>query len=152
MLSKGIGQIRAELNKLSKQGTAVLAVMSILSGGWCLYWYEQWREWKRVNDTVLAYELPGTPAEAREQQLAKWKGKHGDVLHDVQQQAETCGIQIHSFSALQRERQQYELELSGTYGDYIYFLNNLEREIPLAEIFIVRMEYENGRIAAVMKI
>ena len=144
--------MQAELNKWPKHGTAALVIMLILSSGWCLYWYEQWREWKRVNDTVLAYELPNVPAEVRERHLANWKEKDVDVLHDVQQQAETCGIQIHSFSALQRERQQYEIELSGAYGDYIYFLNNLEREIPLVEISIVRIEYENGRIAAVMKI
>ena len=84
--------------------------------------------------------------------IRKWQGADEDVLDIVQRQADACGLQVLSFYASPQEKSRYHVELSGAYGSYIHFFNQMEREGPLFSVSLERMERCGDAVLAVIKI
>lgn len=88
----------------------------------------------------------------REDIIRKWQGTDEDALNVVQRQADACGLQVLSFYTSPQEKSRYNVELSGSYGSYIHFFNQMERESPLFSISLERMERCGDAVLAVIKI
>lgn len=130
----------------------ILLAVLLLASIRCMYWYRQWQAWKTVNDRIFSYEVSSTKWKDREEVIGKWQGADREVLDIIQREADACGLRVLSFYASPQEKSQYNVELSGSYGNYIYFFNQLEREGPFLTVSLVRMERQDDGIAAVIKI
>lgn len=130
----------------------ILLVLLLLSFVHCAYWYRQWQAWKAVNGRICSYEVTAAEWKDREEIIRKWQGADEDVLDIVQRQADACGLQVLSFYASPQEKSRYHVELSGAYGSYIHFFNQMEREGPLFSVSLERMERCGDAVLAVIKI
>lgn len=136
---------------------ACLMVLAVLLGMplCCIYWYGQWQDWKSVNDQICSYDtdiLFQDHLKEREQTLKQWQHAGKDNLDIVQHQASIYGLQIISFYASPQEKGEYEIEMTGSYGSYIYFFNALEQSHPWICISLVQMEKQDDHISAIIKI
>jgi hypothetical protein len=129
----------------------ILLVLLLLSSVHCAYWYRQWQAWKTVNNRIFSYKT-AMEWKDREDIIRKWQGTDEDALNVVQRQADACGLQVLSFYTSPQEKSRYNVELSGSYGSYIHFFNQMEREGPLFSISLERMERCGDAVLAVIKI
>lgn len=129
----------------------ILLALLLLSSVHCAYWYRQWQAWKAANNRICSYKT-AMEWKDREDIIRKWQGTDEDALNVVQRQADACGLQVLSFYTSPQEKSRYNVELSGSYGSYIHFFNQMEREGPLFSIFLERMERCGDAVLAVIKI
>ena len=129
----------------------ILLALLLLSSVHCAYWYRQWQAWKTVNNRICSYKT-AMEWKDREDIIRKWQGTDEDALNVVQRQADACGLQVLSFYTSPQEKSRYNVELSGSYGSYIHFFNQMEREGPLFYISLERMERCGDAVLAVIKI
>lgn len=129
----------------------ILLVLLLLSSVHCAYWYRQWQAWKAANNRICSYKT-AMEWKDREDIIRKWQGTDEDALNVVQRQADACGLQVLSFYTSPQEKSRYNVELSGSYGSYIHFFNQMERESPLFSISLERMERCGDAVLAVIKI
>ncbi|WP_232818892.1 hypothetical protein, partial [Megasphaera stantonii] len=99
----------------------------------CAYWYRHWQAWKTVNNRICSYKT-AMEWKDREDIIRKWPGTDDDALNAVQRQADACGLQVLSFYTSPQEKSRYNVELSGIYGSYIHFFNQMEREGPFFSV------------------
>lgn len=129
----------------------ILLALLLLSSVHCAYWYRQWQAWKTVNNRICFYKT-AMEWKDREDIIRKWQGTDEDALNVVQRQADACGLQVLSFYTSPQEKSRYNVELSGSYGSYIHFFNQMEREGPLFSVSLERMERCGDAVLAVIKI
>lgn len=124
-----------------------LGAAVVIGTGWCVYEYTQWGIWKNARATVQAYaRMP----DGKTRNM--WEFPRLETMRIVQQQSEAYGIQIVSFQAMQREKQQYLLELQGNYESYIQFIDALEELMPFHEIEILQMERNENQIVCKIRV
>lgn len=129
----------------------ILLALLLLSSVHCAYWYRQWQAWKAANNRICSYKT-AMEWKDREDIIRKWQGTDEDALNVVQRQANACGLQVLSFYTSPQEKSRYNVELSGSYGSYIHFFNQMEREGPLFSVSLERMERCGDAVLAVIKI
>lgn len=129
----------------------ILLVLLLMSSVHCAYWYRQWQAWKTVNNRICSYKT-AMEWKDREDIIRKWQGTDEDALNVVQRQADACGLQVLSFYTSPQEKSRYNVELSGFYGSYIHFFNQMEREGPFFSVSLERMERCGDAVLAVIKI
>lgn len=137
--------VQLNLKNLKLNGRIILFLaILLLNGGlgwYCVYWYEELEQW---NQTVTVLETYAPMAKTIEQQPTCWTEEYlvrkTEPLNVVQHVAEAAGLQVESIKAGTNKESSYELELKGTYAGLIYFLNEIEKEVPMIDADLQSIE------------